>query len=152
MPHPDPLEEVPALIAQLYQLVARLEELFDHERKFTPDGHLVGSIGEVIAQRRYKLRLEKPSTKGYDAKTADGTQVQIKVTQGGSVGLREEPQHLLVLSLNKQGQDAEVYNGPGKLAWDAAGKMQSNGQKPITLSKLRKLMDKVLEQERVPRQ
>ena len=42
------LDEVPRLIGRLYDIVDRLEELFPG-RKFTPDGHLVGSIGEVIA-------------------------------------------------------------------------------------------------------
>ncbi len=37
---------MPALIRQLYRVVAQLEAEFG--RKFTPDGHLVGSIGEVI--------------------------------------------------------------------------------------------------------
>jgi hypothetical protein len=43
---------VPALIAQLYQIVRALNKLFP-DRPFTPDGHLVGSIGEVIAADTY---------------------------------------------------------------------------------------------------
>jgi hypothetical protein len=35
------------LIRQLYSVVVALEEEFEG-RKFTPDGHLVGSIGEVV--------------------------------------------------------------------------------------------------------
>ena len=42
--------EVGELLASLYRIVHRLEVLFPG-RKFTPDGHLVGSIGEVIAAR-----------------------------------------------------------------------------------------------------
>jgi hypothetical protein len=37
------------LIRQLYSVVAALEEEEFEGRKFTPDGHLVGSIGEVVA-------------------------------------------------------------------------------------------------------
>jgi hypothetical protein len=35
-------------VARIYQATAELEALYPG-RKFTPDGHLVGSIGEVIA-------------------------------------------------------------------------------------------------------
>ncbi len=40
--------EIPSLVQELYSIVDRLEELFPG-RRFTPDGHLVGSIGEVLA-------------------------------------------------------------------------------------------------------
>ncbi len=53
------LDEVPRLIGCLYDIVDRLEELFPG-RKFTPDGHLVGSIGEVIAANLYGLELVPP--------------------------------------------------------------------------------------------
>ncbi len=61
MTDPDhPIGKVPGLIGQLYELVAQLEALFP-SRRFTPDGHLVGSIGEVIAAHRYGLQLLYPS-------------------------------------------------------------------------------------------
>ncbi len=53
------LDEVPRLIGRLYDIVDRLEELFPG-RKFTPDGHLIGSIGEVIAANLYGLELLPP--------------------------------------------------------------------------------------------
>jgi len=53
------------------------------------------------------------------------------------VGLREEPDHLLVLRLARDGSVSEVYNGFGAPAWEAAGKMQRNGQRMISFSKLR---------------
>ncbi len=40
--------KLPEPVADIYRAVVRLEELYPG-RKFTPDGHLVGSIGEVIA-------------------------------------------------------------------------------------------------------
>ncbi len=49
---------VPALIVQLYQTVRALNKLFP-DRPFTPDGHLVGSIGEVIAADTYDLTTRK---------------------------------------------------------------------------------------------
>ena len=50
------MEHTSRLIRDLYQIVARLEEAFPG-RRFTPDGHLVGSLGEVFAAERYGLTL-----------------------------------------------------------------------------------------------
>ncbi len=124
---------------RLYAIVDELERLFPG-RPFTPDGHPVGSIGEVLAAHAYELELLPPSHEKHDAKAADGTLVQIKATQAKGVGLRSEPDHLLVLRLKRDGSFEEEFNGPGKPAWDAAGGLQSNGQRQISLSKLGKLM------------
>ncbi len=40
--------EIPSIVQEPYSIVDRLEELFPG-RRFTTDGHLVGSIGEVLA-------------------------------------------------------------------------------------------------------
>jgi hypothetical protein len=40
--------KLPAPVAAIYKAVEELEAAYP-SRKFTPDGHLVGSIGEVIA-------------------------------------------------------------------------------------------------------
>lgn len=42
-------DEIPALIGDLLKTTQRLNSLFEG-RPFTPDGHLVGSIGEVVAE------------------------------------------------------------------------------------------------------
>ena len=144
-----PIDSVPGLVGQLYALVAQLEALFPG-RRFTPDGHLVGSIGEVIAAHRYGLELLRHSAQGHDARSVSGTLVEIKATQGSSVALREQPNHLIVLHLSKFGEASEVYNGPGAAVWSAAGAMQRNGQRPISLSKLRALMAQVPEELRLP--
>jgi hypothetical protein len=47
---------LPAPVADIYRAVAELEKLYPG-RKFTPDGHLVGSIGEVIAAEHFGLTL-----------------------------------------------------------------------------------------------
>lgn len=148
LPPEQAVDRVPALVQQLYSLVAEFEQLFPG-RKFTPDGHLVGSIGEVIAAHRYDLILNPSSTAAHDARSRDGRQVEIKATQGSSVALRSEPEHLIVLHLDKEGQATEVYNGPGSLAWAECGAMQKNGQRAISLSRLRKIMGQVAEGERL---
>jgi len=143
-----PVDEVPALVGQLYDLVAQFELLFPG-RRFTPDGHLVGSIGEVIAAHRYGLDLLAHSHQGHDARSPSGVLVEIKATQGSSVALRDKPIHLIVLQLGKNGEATEIYNGPGARVWESAGAMQRNGQRPISLSRLRRLMSEVPADQRI---
>ena len=144
----NPIDRVPSLVRDLYSVVRRLEELFEG-RHFTPDGHLVGSIGEVVAAHRYGLTLLPASAKCHDAKTSSGKLVQIKATQGRSVALRSRPRHLIVLKLLPNGKSEEVYNGPGHRVWNRAGKMQKNGQRPVSVARLLKLMENMPESKRV---
>lgn len=51
-----PISAIPKLIRELYCVVNELETLFPG-RNFTLDGHLVGSIGEVLAAHYYELDL-----------------------------------------------------------------------------------------------
>jgi hypothetical protein len=136
------VDEIPALVRSLYRIVRKLEGLFPG-RKFTLDGHLVGSIGEVLAAHHYGLELLPASAERHDARASDGRCVQIKATQARSIGLRSEPEVLLVLQLRGDGSAEEIFNGPGSLAWSHAGKMQSNGQRSIGVAKLRALMGEV---------
>jgi len=117
--------------------------------RFTLDGHLVGSIGEVLAAEKYGLTLLSMITAKHDAKANDGRLVQLKTTQGRSVGLRSEPDYLLVLKLSADGRIDEVYNGPGAPAWAAAGKRQKNGQHSIGVAKLSVLTASVPKADRI---
>lgn len=138
-------------LAKLFEAVRELEAAHPG-RRFTPDGHLVGSIGEVEAEERYGLALHPASHKTHDGRAPDGREVQIKATFGTSgIAMRSEPEQLVVLRLQTDGSPAEeVYNGPGSLAWNACGRMQENGQRPISLSRLRVLMADVSVTDRVP--
>lgn len=118
-------------------------------RKFTLDGHLVGSIGEVMAAYMYDLNLVPNSTGVHDATTMDGKLVQIKATQGSSVALRCEPSHLIVLKLSESGVPAEIFNGPGHIVWSNCSSLQKNGQKSIGLVKLRTLQKSVSNSYRI---
>lgn len=144
------IDRVPELVRRLYALVAEFESIFPG-RAFTPDGHLVGSIGEVIAANQYGLKLHTASVETHDAVTPDGRQVQIKATQGKSAALRAEPDHLIVLHLNKEGEAQEIFNGPGAIVWGKCGAMQKNGQRTIALSKLRSLMQQVPRPQQIRR-
>ena len=141
-------QHIPGLVRQIYAIVEELERLFPG-RRFTPDGHLVGSIGEVLAAHRYGLTLLPSSSEAHDALSKSGIKVQVKATQGKTVAMRSEPDHLIVLKILEDGSDQEIYNGPGAAPWLEAGKLQRNGQRPISLTRLRSLMERVQESERL---
>ena len=144
------IPQIPQLIRQLYGIVADLEAYFP-DRHFTPDGHLVGSIGEVLAAYHYELELFPASVEAHDARAKDGRLVQIKATQRATIGLRSQPEHLLVLRILPNGESEEVYNGPGELAWENAGKKQKNGQRFVSLSTLTELMENIPKEDRLPK-
>lgn len=128
---------LPLPVARIYQAVAELEKSYPG-RKFTPDGHLVGSIGEVIAAEALGLTLHPASHPGHDAFDGNGD-VQIKMTgqTGRRVALYATCVRLVVLKVVSP-HDAEiVYDGPGEPAWSAAGVMGKKGQRVISLSRLR---------------
>lgn len=127
--------EVSLQLEALYDASARLEAIFPG-RKFTLDGHLVGSVGEVVAAYMFDLDLARGSSLGHHAYTRDGRPVEIKLTQGAAVAIRHEPGHLIVLHRPRPGPVRVAFNGPGILAWTAAGTMARNGQRPIRLSRL----------------
>jgi hypothetical protein len=64
---------LPEPIAEIFRQVARLERAYTG-RKFTPDGHLIGSIGEVIAAEAFEA-VEPPE------EGADCTQLTLRSTK-----------------------------------------------------------------------
>jgi hypothetical protein len=147
-----------ALVEQLVDVVNTIEELHPG-RKFTLDGHLVGSIGEAAAEALFAITLATASTAGYDAVAEDGRRVEIKATFGtGSVAVRptsgaHADAALIVLRLSKvKGLAHEiVYNGPISDVIHGVVPSKSNGQASIRLSRLRKLDLSVPDTLRVPR-
>lgn len=129
--------KLPKPVADIYRAVEQLSAAYPG-RKFTPDGHLVGSIGEVIAAEALGLTLYNGSHPGHDAYDANGD-VQIKMTAGKSVALYSTCTRLVVLKIVNPEEAEIVYDGPGEPAWDKAGKMQKNGQRTISLAKLKAL-------------
>lgn len=142
-------EQAAEKIKELYEISAELERLFPG-RHYTPDGHMIGSIGEALAASYYGLELFPASAETHDARAVDGRLVQIKATQISRISLSGEPQWLLVLRIHRNGTFSEEYNSPGKLAWEHCGKMQKNGQRPISLAKLRILQAEVPDSARLP--
>ena len=122
-------------IKTIYELVAKLEKQYPG-RHFTPDGHMLGSIGEVYAAERYGLKLYEASHPTHDGVTAAGQKVQIKLTQTNRIALYECPDYLIVLKIDSEGMIKEVYNGPGDEPWKLAGAIRKNGQRTISIKKL----------------
>lgn len=94
----------------------------------------------MIAAEVLGLTLHPASFAGHDAYDANGD-VQIKMTgrNGASVALRATCDRLVVLRIVSPEEAEIVYDGPGEPAWAAAGGMGSNGQRPISLWRLRRI-------------
>jgi hypothetical protein len=146
----DEIDYIQLRIQEMFKISTELERSFPG-RKFTLDGHLVGSIGEVIAAYYYNLALLPSSTERHDATALDGRMVQIKATQGAhGIALRSEPEHLIVLWIDDNtGKALEVYNGPGSLVWGECGKLASNGTRSISMSKLKRIATQAVINQRL---
>ena len=107
----------PKIIENIYKNVAELEKMFPG-RPFTPDGHMVGSIGECIVVHYYGLNIVPPSNKGYDA-VRRNLKVEIKATQAKRISLRSEPHYgevihsrdCLLLEKLRQPKSIEDFKG-----------------------------------------
>lgn len=134
-------------IQTLFQIVTELENEFPG-RSFTIDGHLLGSIGEVLAAYYYGIDLYKSSAEKHDGEIKK-RKVQIKITQQDNVLISAEPDYLLVLYLAKNGIVYEVYNGPGKEPWNSASKKDSHNYCHMRVNKLMKLDAMVPDEKRI---
>ncbi|MFA4994326.1 MAG: hypothetical protein WC521_03380 [Bdellovibrionales bacterium] len=133
------LQEIPlpAEVATIYEAVDHLEKQYG--RKFTPDGHLVGSIGEVIAKVFFELELYPHSHEAHDAIDKNGREVQIKLTGGTSIEMSGSCDRLIVMRILNPEKAGLIYDGDGDIAWNNCGKLQKNGQRNISLKKLQEL-------------
>lgn len=141
-------DEIKKLIGQILGAAARLSSVTG--RPCTPDGHLVGSIGEIYAQEYYGVKLYPPSHKGHDG-TWKGREIQIKTTQKDSVELKGATDLLLVLKIHPGGGYEEIYNGDGQRPWVVLAKRKPTptGHISISIRKLRELNKTVGEKDRV---
>jgi hypothetical protein len=135
---PSPMRiALPSEVADIYRAVEALSARYPG-RPFTPDGHMIGSIGEVVAAEAFGLKLYGPSQAVHDVYDASGD-VQIKITSGNHVSMYSCCKRLLVLRVVSPEEAEVVYDGPGEPAWAQAGPMQKNGQRKIGLAKLERI-------------
>lgn len=137
-------EQVQKMIA----IVNELESDFPG-RHFTLDGHLVGSIGEVMAAYYYGIELYTASAAAHDGEVA-GRKVQIKTAQQDNVTITHEPEYLIVLYLCKNGNIYEVYNGKGSEPWNTASKRDSHNNRHMRINKLMEMDLFVQPEDRIP--
>ncbi len=126
------------LVRLIFQACAELSRRSG--RSVSPDGHLVGSLGEIHAAHALGLRLETASNAGFDAVDSLGGRVEIKTTTRASISLSTSgtlAERLIVVQLDaKTGAAQIIYDGDAAVAWDVAGKPGKNGQRSLSLSKL----------------
>ena len=106
-------------------------------RPVSPDGHLVGSLGEIFASAQLGVSLASPSNKGFDAIDAQGNKIEIKTTTGKSISLSAagtEATRLVVVVLDRTGEASIAFDGPAQAVWQMAGPAQKNGQRRVSLS------------------
>ena len=145
------MKHLQEIVASLYSSVRDLEILAPG-RKFTMDGHMVGSIGELWATYAYDLQLLPNSTPVHDAVAPGGRLVQIKTTQRKAVSSYDgQPDHLVVLRLLPDGSIEECFNGPGEIAWQFVGPVSKNGQRRISVTRLQEAMSSVPTSSRIDR-
>jgi hypothetical protein len=141
------------LLGQIYSAVAGLEAMFPG-RFFTPDGHMVGSIGEAIAAYHYGVELYPASHRVFDGRK-NGKEIQIKATQNDSVELKAaEGGTLLVFKIHRDGSFEDVYNGNVNRVWQSLThrKATKAGEVSISLRQLRALQAEVCEGEKITRE
>jgi hypothetical protein len=117
-----------------------------YRRKFTPDGHLVGSLGEVIAQKEFDLELLSMSNKGPDAKDKYGNFVQIKLggikSSGFDMSKPAEKERLIVMRIKDKKMAELVYDGDANFAWNKGGKIRvkhGGEERTVSFKKLQSL-------------
>lgn len=143
----DKMNAIKLQVQKLISIVNELEEVFPG-RHFTLDGHLVGSIGEVMAAYYYGIELYTASAVAHDGEI-NGKKVQIKISQQDNIVINHEPEHLIVLYLNKNGNIYEVYNGPGTAPWESASKRDSHNNRHMRVNKLMELDALVDDEDRI---
>jgi len=109
-------------------------------RRVSPDGHLVGSLGEIYAAEELGLTLATASNPGYDAVDRKGVRVEIKTTTRSSISLSADgtlAERLVVVQLDpNSGAPSIVFDGSAKSAWALAGPPAKNGQRRLSLGRL----------------
>lgn len=65
-------DEISSAAKKARKIFKLCKELSDEsERPISPDGHLVGGLGELFAAAEFGIELAEPSTKGYDGHLAE---------------------------------------------------------------------------------
>lgn len=111
-------QEFKMKIATIYATANELGREFGIDT-CTPDGHLLGAIGQIAAKIAFGLKFGSNESEHNATAIKDGKKVNVQVrsTGRGVIALREEPEHLIALNISSSGELRLLYNGPGKYVW-----------------------------------
>jgi len=130
-------------VKSVFDACRHLSEISEGKRLFTPDGRMVGDIGETVAQFFYLVDLHGVGKHVWDG-TYNGRNVQIKATGGKETYLKKPPKGgfgrglLLVFQINREsGEYKPIYNGDIQRVWDEIG--AGTDERIISLKRLKKL-------------
>jgi hypothetical protein len=123
-------------IAQIYKIADELGRAFNIDT-CTPDGHLLGAIGQIAASIAFNLQFGSEKEE-HNCTWSGGERkvnVQVRCSGRGSIALRKEPEYLIAVEIGKTGRIKLLFNGPGEYAW---GRIvhQKSAQKCINSSAL----------------
>lgn len=144
-------EEVRHLVHARNMLRDRYAEF---QLRFTPDGNMVGDLGEAIAAELFNIQLNGTAgMQAIDGKASDGRTVQVKATGRGHAAIftysEAHADHLIVLVLNYQEETVEVvFNGPYEIAMSEFDGPWV-GQRSKAISKLRRWNEDVSDKLRL---
>ena len=145
---------IPDAVKEMLAIVQRLRAGFP-KKKFTLDGRLVGDIGEILAEEAYDITLFEHLQRYHDGVTSDGRLVQVKATMQKSLTFPADhiPDYYLGIQLHSDGSFSEVFNGPGKHAWQAVKnrKPPKTNLHSVRIRTLADLNSKVAIKDRIPR-
>ena len=138
------LSDLRKAIRHLYVSVDKLNSAFPG-KPFTPDGRMVGDVGEAIAAIKFGVVLDKKLRKHWDGYLIDSSgkkhEVQVKTTQKDETYLKEPPHEgkLLVFKIFRNGDYKCYYNGKIMRVWRSLSKKRpdSTGAKFIKLDKFK---------------
>ena len=140
------INQLKEAIKDLYRSVEKMSSAFP-QRKFTPDGRMIGDIGEAIASLKFGVVLDEKSQKDWDGyridKKGNKRMVQIKTTQKVETYLKKPPRDgdLLVFKIKRDGEYELCYDGPALKVWNSLShrKADVTGAKMIDLKKLKEI-------------
>ncbi|KKU48772.1 hypothetical protein A3H10_00090 [Candidatus Uhrbacteria bacterium RIFCSPLOWO2_12_FULL_46_10] len=150
--------EFTAAVKDVFDACKHLSDISDGARKFTPDGRMVGDIGEVIAKFFFSIELHNVGRYDWDG-TYNDRNVQIKTTGGGGTYLKEPPTEgfadglLMVFFIDRESGEYElVYNGDIQRVWNTLNNvlLDKSGAKIISLNRLRELQTSVSREDIIP--
>jgi hypothetical protein len=143
-------EEFKRKIADIYRIAGELGKAFKIDT-CTPDGHLLGAIGQIAAKIAFGLELSSEKEE-HNSTWSDGLKklnVQVRCSGRGNIALREEPEHLIALEIGETGSIRLLFNGPGHFVWRRI-KHHKNPQKYASSKALIEAQKEVNVRDQIP--